>query len=491
MIDLDTNPLIVKLNRPQYVANPDLLLVALANRVFSVPVESKHALIYQDRRTEAGAKAIKYVETFPGRPGSSLRDDAHFDGWVTALETAGIHTDSESQLRLAARGIANSMTSVVAGKARSIGALPISAQTSLLQDPRGVVGVMNPPDYALILEQLFCLGIGPVASASDLWTRAVEHRVATDSFARAIDQASGNALLPAGRTRISMETIEPSSGVGEMMSAWANEKSELNNFSNPMIWFTRRWREITDPAWVGALPARRWVDWASTVLRHAIAFGFLWEARYYRRLAEACFSQEAEIDESTFRNATNSHRDLLRWRDTGLAPSVRALATRREVIDGMRAREFFSDLDSSEIVDGDPVSTLQRVSKNEKLLNNLRRSLASDKAEGSTKNVWEAIRYSLLVREPTQGDPTDHYGLVRGTRWLVPEPGAEWIVVMASLTAGVGGSTTVGKVMSDLNSLGIDMSLPELLRLVEVCGLAELTADADQAVIVDSAFGKG
>jgi hypothetical protein len=74
---------------------------------------------------------------------------------------------------------------------------------------------------------------------------------------------------------------------------------------------------------------------------------------------------------------------------------------------------------------------------------------------------------------------------------LVPEPGAEWIVVMASLTAGVGKSTTVGKVMADLNSLGIDMSLPELLRLVEVCGLAELTADADQAVIVDSAFGKG
>jgi hypothetical protein len=276
-----------------------------------------------------------------------------------------------------------------------------------------------------------------------------------------------------------------------MISEWTNSPEELGNYDNPMIWFSNRWKEITHSSWVDVLPARRWVDWASTVLRHSFAFGFLWEARYYRKLAEACLNKDAEIDEGTFRSATNSGRDLLQWRDSGLAPSVRALSTRREVTDGMRAREFFDSLDRSYFIEDDPVATLNSVAKNQQELERLRGILSQEKDSKSINNVWEAVRYSLLVREPDLGGPRDHYGLLRGTRWVSPDPGAEWIVVMASLSAGVGKKTTVGKVMADLNGLGIDMSLPELLRLVERCGLAELTADADQAVIVDSAFGKG
>ena len=484
------NPLVVAINRPQYVANPDLLLVSLANRMFDVPKGPNEAFIYRDQRTKAGATSIKYVETYPGRPANGGKDAEHFESWVRALVTAGLETESVSDSAIAAQGIASSMISVAAGKARSIGALPVTIHSSLLQDRRGVVGVKNPPDYGQILEQLFCLGTTHESCASELWHGAALRRIETDPLARVIDEAVRVALLPEGVTQASPDRPVPSAGVGQMVHEWSTSSTASNSYSNPMIWFANRWEGITAALWVDSLPSRRWVDWASTVLRHAFAFGFLWEARYYRKLAEACLDRSIPINEEFFRLATNSRRGLLSWKDLGLAPSVRSISARQAVIDGMRAREFFAGLDHPSIVESDPIATLERVRSVPERVDQLREILSRQKDSRSVNNVWEAIRYALLVREPEPGGPPDHYGLLRGTRWLCPDPGAEWIVVMASLRAGVGQKTTVGEVLDDLNCLGIDISLPELLRLVERCGLADLSADADMAVVVESAFGK-
>lgn len=484
------NPIVVAINRPQYVANPDLLLVSLANRMFDVPKGPNEAFIYRDQRTKAGATSIKYVETYPGRSANGGPDAERFESWVGALVAAGLETESVSDSSIAAQGIASSMISIAAEKARSIGALPITVHSSLLQDRRGVVGVKNPPDYGQILEQFFCLGTTNESSAGELWHTASLRRIETDPLARVIDEAVRVSLLPDGVTQAFPGRPVPSAGVGKMVYEWGTSSKASNSYSNPMMWFADRWEDMTAALWVDSLPSRRWVDWASTVLRHAFAFGFLWEARYYSKLAEACLDRAVPINEKFLRFATNSRADLLYWKDLRLAPSVRSISARQAVINGMRAREFFAELDDSSIVDSDPIATLEQVRSAPAQVDQLREILSRQKDSRSVNNVWEAIRYALLVREPEPGGPPDHYGLLRGTRWLCPDPGAEWIVVMASLRAGVGQKTTVGEVLDDLNCLGIKISLPEILRLVERCGLADLSADADMAVVVESAFGK-
>src|SRR5690606_210126 len=95
-------------------------------------------------------------------------------------------------------------------------------------------------------------------------------------------------------------------------------------------------------------------------------------------------------------------------------------------------------------------------------------------------NVWEAIRYALKTREHS-GRFADHFGLLeqRG-RWLFISPGAEWIVVIASLAAGgPGGVTDAKTVMTKLHQMGLRPELRDLVILLEAAGLARGSADAD------------
>jgi hypothetical protein len=120
-----------------------------------------------------------------------------------------------------------------------------------------------------------------------------------------------------------------------------------------------------------------------------------------------------------------------------------------------------------------------------KLASALNLEKGADSGPGS--NLWEAIRYTLLVREAG-----DFYGFFkgRGSRYLFAEPGSEWVAVMASLSSSHPGRTTdLGSVSRKLGQLGANPHPNDLLKFLERAGLARGSADADLGVIVETAFG--
>ena len=123
------------------------------------------------------------------------------------------------------------------------------------------------------------------------------------------------------------------------------------------------------------------------------------------------------------------------------------------------------------------------------LIDGFTSDLASEERVANT--TWEGIRYSLLVRLPA-GPDADHYGLLRsvGRRYLVVQPANEWIAVVASLTAPAPGApTTVGSVQRSLYDLGLRPQPRDLITLLARAGMARGSADADQAVVVQAAYG--
>lgn len=485
-------PLRLGLNRPQYVSNPDLLLVALAHRLHTVDVPKAEALIFRNLRPQAKVGQLTYRETSPmARFGNT---DAALKSWIEALSWCGVDTDTNDALLEVAQALAGSIVSARAERAQSVNALPMTPMTALLQEPRGMLAVSNPPNFALILEQLHALSSANPGGVTKSWYRAALARLHHDPLAAMLDSATVRSLLSDLSPTLVSEVSEgltpaeqfPAGSLAEVVQSWTDSQAERAGSGTPMVWFARNWERITSPTWVEALPARRWVDWASTVLRHGFAFGFLWESHLFRGLADLVLDTVTPITSQRVGNCVNSHRALLKWRDADLSSGARALSLKRDVLLGLSAMRFFETIT---FPDGtDPVTALEALRGDRKSVERLREDLSVRQTFPKDENVWEAIRYALLIRQES-GALADHYGLLRSNnRWLYPDPGVEWVVVMGSLCAGPGGRTTAGVLLAELNQLGIDVSLPELLRLVEASGLAELAADADQAVIIESAF---
>ena len=472
------NCLNINFRRPQNVPSSDFLLVALANRLFEIEeVGKSEALVYVDERDGDKSTTLKFVSTSPDQGHEIGADRAQkLARWSEALTHAGLRGDDLASSDVG-RAVARSIRRPTEGQSKSGSAVPFTANVSLLQDIRGITGVKNPPNFGLILEQLFSLGLnhskkGSSRTAAEYWHEAVRHRVEIDHLAGSVDTAALSLLPSPPEQRIP---------VLERPASLELERMIRQSDATPMHWFARNWIQITSDEWVERLPARRWVDWASTILRHALSFGFLWQARYYATIAELVMTGTGAPSVSEFGEALDSRRDLIRWGDSSLAPGVRATTIRADLRRGERARWWFTEsLDGVELSDK-PLEAIAQIRGDSSLKKQLSSKLAASSDPKAFKNLWEAVRYSVRNEDP--------YGLVgyRG-RYLLVEPGPEWIAVMASLLCGSNGRTTVGEIVQSLNLLGIRLSLSELLRTVERSGLADLAADADLAVTVRRAF---
>ena len=85
----------------------------------------------------------------------------------------------------------------------------------------------------------------------------------------------------------------------------------------------------------------------------------------------------------------------------------------------------------------------------------------------------------------------DHYGLIRLTsnNWFVVEPATEWTAVVVSLSISEpGGSATVSDLRGELAKIGLRPNDKEMIRHLVAAGLAVGSADAEGALVVNSAF---
>ena len=110
----------------------------------------------------------------------------------------------------------------------------------------------------------------------------------------------------------------------------------------------------------------------------------------------------------------------------------------------------------------------------------------------TAKNTREFVRYLLVPRasDDDTADQADFYYLARSNQrkfWF--EPGPEWLVVVCSLLSGrPRGHCTLGELVDDLASLGIRNERSVLVRMLEEAGLSTDSPDADNALVIRSAF---
>lgn len=464
--------MLLPLLRPQYVAVPEALITALAWRVFDVKVEPDHSgkqvgLLFRTNPKQTKTLAIRATEP----EGERLR------AFGEALRKEGLKTSGDP-ITLA-RAVSNSIAGVRAGKSGSQPASPITPAFALLQNMRGLQGAKNPPDFAEIIESLYRMGLpkgANSAGAAQLWLAAAEHRMETDPLAGALDRAVDAALLDGARQRrIADHTqrAEPWQGL----------------FANtPFEWFASSWDRLNDPLWVEALPARVWVDWATTVLRLAVGLGFLWEAAWYEAVAREVLS----LKSPTWDGVKASVAPPLPWKSSRAGLGIRDVAPLLglRVHRGEQIRGLLSEwLEDNGKPDEDFTSALHRMHADEKFCDRLVEALGSRRRTASGGNLWEAVKYALKTRE-NSGPFADYYGLLQSNgRFLTVDPGTEWMAVVASLACPEPGKPTdVGAVLASLSQLGVRPELADLIALLERAGLARGSADADQGVVVQSAF---
>jgi len=459
-------------NRPEYVAVPEAFVSAIAWKVFAAPELLEPAsnkqvgLIF--RGALPTAVRVEFKATSP---------DDH-DGLTElgeALTRAGLEV--EGSPILLAKAVLNSVQGIRVERSGIQPASPISPSLALIQNVRGLLRKENPSAIADILENMYFLGNTPSSDrrgVSARWRDSATCRLRIDGLIAALDRALDSAIVK----RIEVEPVEIA------------ESPLAGLFPNtPYSWFAESWNRLTRDDWVQALPARVWVDWATTVLRLAFGAGFLWESSWYLALAHEILSEDQVRALSTIQAEMG---EVIPWTSSRAGTAARDIAPRlvrrvnraelvRHAIDIAMKEADMHDMSFDE--------GIRSLRQDRTLAEGLREALRSNERLKSGGNLWEAIKYALMTRDSSAESP-DYYGLLRSHgRFLSVEPGTEWIAVVASLACDTpGGETDVANVLSALAELGMKPELRDIISLLERAGMARGSADADSGVLVESAF---
>lgn len=468
---------LLPLNRPEYPGSIETVLSALAWSLAQDP-DSYAPLVFEIAQ-ESSSKKRRF-------PIKSTRQHG-LEAVVSTFRAAGISFPPSPGLEDA---VLDAFRGVIPQKAFSYPALPLVQAACFLQNPKGTKGKQHPANYSQIIEQMYALGTSrPVSiGAAETWFSILAAPEANPLFAglnsladRMVPSQDGTCS-PILLCREKQVPVNPSGPI------W------LHDVPTPFTWFHQAWNTFCTLAWRDALPRRRWCDWASCIIRTAMGMGYLWEAQLYRELCENLASTSPQPQVSL-----RGTKELLKWTGRSEAISTRDVNSRiRQVVStGHAAREQFKSLFESAMRAKPELASATL----DDIVSSVRHEMAeinpnpfleilteSKRTDGP--NTWETVVYSLQCRAET-GVDADFYSLLtrRSRRFLVVEPGPEWMVVLASLTAGAPGRcTTLGQVKLNLAMLGLFPSRETLVQELEQAGLAGSSHDSDDALEVVSAF---
>lgn len=470
-----TSLILGNLNRPEYVALPETYISCLAwNELELVSGQAqkpprKAALVYKKRR--GSSTKLKIYETDPRE--SSIAK------WVSALGESNVEVDQDdSDL---GRALAKAIAGVYVTEATSLAAVPLSPNIALLQDRFGMMSKQNPADVGLIIEQLFQLGNqssgnSHAANASKLWLEANEIRMSSDPLLKSLNKAA-LGLLP-------FPVVSRNFHLGNYVTCDFNGWNQT-----PFHWFAETWTKLTSEAWVTALPTRVWVDWATTILRLAYGLGYLYESAWFDNLARGILAK----DDFDFDSLLHESVEILPWASRRAPQSIRNVAPKlnRPVLRSQLARREIVKWLLIEGREANSVDQSLELMKNDRELRRDLESVMRSKST-STKNVVEAVRYSLVTRE-TSGGNADLFGLLQrkgsSKRVLYVDPAPDWIAVIASMCcAAPGTSIALGKIQGTLRQMGLKPTRDDLVHLLEKAGMTRGSADSDQGLMVQSAY---
>ena len=491
-----TDQLSLGLRRPQYPPTPDVLQSALAWSFFQRP-SGAAALIFE-RLAQVGPRTLIISST---RPDSGEYKDA----WRDALINNGVMSYGRPDALAVSQAVAGSIRGIEPVKGAGVPAAPIGPACALLTDASGAMATANPPNFAQLINQLFRLGVSveePDSSlASEMWYHALTRsasRGALSAIDRSVFEAVIQRLIPsAGRVADwpPRDVIPNDTTLPDNVPNWW-KSADFDPSQTPFGWFRVAWSRLCSPDWVDVLPPRRWCDWASCVLRQAIAFGFLWEAHFYRTMARVVLGGESLLEDGSDPFAILSGRPLIEWGTTGsisardVKPRIRA-----QLRTGLACREVFSDAEWK--FDSRRSSSLADVVRHIKarargpFIQDLRTALHDGPKPPGLKNLIETVEYSLLCRRDI-GSSADYYGLTRtvSRRFTHIAPAPEWLVVIASLSATAPRQTCrLADVLISLRALGLGVRIDTVTAELERVGMCAGAPDADEGLLVSPAFG--
>jgi hypothetical protein len=471
---LNNQLLLGNYNRPEYVSSPEGYLTALAwNRRkldrTAIPSNQKVALVFKKRG--GNASILTHYTTYPF-PGNEIV-------WANAVASSGIEVDGKSeQLEIA---IVDSLAGINIADANSQAAIPLTVNLALLQDRFGMTGKQGSADVGQILEQMFALGKGdrldsPIDSAALAWESATAHRMTHDKLLSSINTAA--------------ESLHPFPVIAGETNFDVPVSSVFQGFEKtPFHWFYENWVKITSEKWIDALPARVWTDWATTILRLSFGLGLIFEAKWFDHLARQILAGEP----TEFKTLVKGIDEVLPWVSRTDPQSIRNIAPRLNLpiprSHALRA-EISKWVNSSDLSGHTFSEAVAKMGCDESLKNALQ--LIFERKRFANVNTLEAIRYALKTRG-ARGENADLYGLLRNlgsqNRVVLVDPAPDWIAVVASLScAAPGTSVELGTIQRSLSQIGLNPPRDDLVNLLERAGMTRGSADADQGLLVQSAY---
>lgn len=462
-----------EISRPQYMVAPEILLSSLASRAYELEGKTKQEIGRTYKKDDPNARKSRVKEYYPREQNLSDFDKSLRENGLVTSRGSG-----NGAAYLVADAVRQNVLGTKSLRSNTQAAAPLTPALALTQDLAGMLNKEGPADIGKILETIFHLGApesyaGPAAST--LLKRAYAYRLDGNDFLRVIDDAASESLLK--------YKVVPRPEVH------INGNAEWDHllYDTPFRWFHNNWIKITSAGWCESLPARVWVDWATTVLRLGLGMSYLWEASWIHAISG--YIQRGKVSEDFLLEIKETMSPPIAWESEDLPVGMRNVSSilKQRVKSAHALRDVL--LGNGKAL---TVPDCQKLAQGYKTSDALQDQIISSlkPAERIGKNTWEAISYTLTGRESV-GEFVDYYGLLRrrGTKYLLPSPGVEWMTVVASLSCDRNRSTCdAGEVLDDLQLLGARPRLQDLIGYLEAAGLARGSADADRGVRVERAF---
>jgi hypothetical protein len=494
---------LLPLDRPEYAKQPEALLTDLLwrskgsniSQIIQLSREKELYKLVPKRYDKNRSKII--IETFPVAEKVNIQD-------------LFIIPDN------IADPIKPLLNSLLAPKSRgdkAAAVVPANPNAIVFQTLHGLVNKPGPADLAKIIEIVGWLGgsqgEGHVAkifieacnnsnSVDQGFTGLLDAIVSLIARKTWADLAAGKKGYDIEWPKVAPGLIDPSRGKSLIAD---------NYMYTPFRWFWEKWEVLCNPEnkWIEILPTRRFVDWATCLLRTGLSFAYLWEANLFVLLQDVIRKEmeyrktgsSSTIGRETLNSMCMNGAKLASIEPVLTPPSQKDIwpALRSLLARGYEVRESILGLDQIfNINPGENLISLVNRWLNTLTMEDLEILSKPSKVESETaENAREFVRYLLRPRssDDDTADQSDFYFLARSNKannfWF--QPGPEWFIVTTSLLARKpGGASTLGLLLDDLQKLGIRVERSVLIEILEEVGLSTDSPDADNALVITSGF---
>lgn len=478
------------LNRPEYIPATELFMSEVAWSVASE--ESRKAIsdALAPNGLAFGSRATHKTDKVHTTKLS--KNDAQY------AKVSGLIAERFGREPEDGRGILNTLLDEIENFAseRSIRstAIPVTLAASLMQDARGITGKQNPVNVSQIVEKIYAAG-GGQATAATRWVDALK-----EAGPYGLPEWVEDALKEAMPIECQPALSEIQSGPKSAQNSFRLPKW-LDGKPTPFRWFANSWDALCSGQWVDEMPRRRFADWAACLTRTGVATTYLFEMHLNTKMVAAL---DSEVDPAeVVQNAFEESKRLLYWNDNSSAsaadvgPSIKQLSFIGTSCQDLlkKFKQAYPDLPSITAFDEKEEGLAEWLASARYALKPNRQEVATqiaaalDNSKGSgAKNVFETVRYSLLVRGGHQS--TDLYGFLKQCGpYTCVDPGQEWLIVIASLcSTGPRQPSRLADLSAALSDIGISVPRSTLIGRLETYGLARSSHDADDALEIQPAF---